>query len=411
MSRKKFTIMFVVTSLILFIVFLYYNLLDFYVLILLNAAIILYLLSKNGNFKLLLLIFVQWLIYFPLLLVHKFITPMIGSGDDDLRFEVLAKSFYNSYVYGTAVNVFQESTTYPKFLALFYSIGKDHELTAGLINITVHSVIIILIYKIYILVFENSKGAILTATLFTIYPVTMFNTVLTLREIIITLFVVLFVYFLLKYHTERNIVHLFISLLVIGIGSLFHIGLIALFVATGVYFLLFSDMSKFGKVMIGVTSLLIVVAFVLTTSNSKITSTLGGGESQPTNEIRSTARADYITPQESVSISGKAKQIVYFVTKPFPWEVRNFSDITGFFNIFFILLSFIIAIDVYRKTNNRKILIILIVVFISYGLFAFGTYNYGTALRHRDKYSLLLMMFISYYLVNRKKEKNYVSKT
>ncbi|MCD8914588.1 glycosyltransferase family 39 protein [Staphylococcus simulans] len=405
MNRKNILITSAIFFLITFIICSYYDCLDFYVLFLINIAILFVVLMKKDSGKLTFIIFLQWLMYLPLLLVHKFITPMVGSGDDDLRFEILAKAFYRNYIYGTGVNAFQDSTTYPKFLAFFYTLGKDHVLTAGLINITVHSIIIVLIYSVYILVFNTRKGASLTALLFTLYPLTMINTVLTLRELIIMLFIMLFTYFLLQYHSSKAFIYLICALISAGIGSLFHIGLIALFVATGIYFLVFSNLSVFSKFLIGGISMLLVVGFVFTTSNSKITSTLGSGETQPTEEIKPAARADYITPQESAGLSSKVKQIFYFSTKPFPWEVRNISDITGFFNIVLILISFIWAILIYRTTKNKKVLLIVMIVLVSYCLFAFGTYNYGTALRHRDKFSVLLMMFISYYLINRKKEK------
>ena len=57
----------------------------------------------------------------------------------------------------------------------------------------------------------------------------------------------------------------------------------------------------------------------------------------------------------------------------------------------------------YRHTKNEKIIIICLIVLVSYLVFALGTYNYGSALRHRDKTSLLLLMFISQYYFGRKR--------
>ncbi|WP_239733069.1 hypothetical protein [Mammaliicoccus sp. E-M26] len=107
----------------------------------------------------------------------------------------------------------------------------------------------------------------------------------------------------------------------------------------------------------------------------------------------------------------KVKQEIYFMFKPFFWEIRNFADLIGFFNVFFILLGILIAVYVYRKTNNKRIIILLIMILMFYFVFALGTYNYGTALRHRDKASMLLTMFIPYfYYFKLKKRKAIVYK-
>ena len=114
------------------------------------------------------------------------------------------------------------------------------------------------------------------------------------------------------------------------------------------------------------------------------------------------SRADYISPAERGGLSTKVKQEVFFAFKPFPWEVRTASDMIGFINILLIVISFILGIKIYRKTKNQKVLIILIIVALSFMVFALGTYNYGSALRHRDKTSLLLIMFICQYYFGRK---------
>lgn len=114
------------------------------------------------------------------------------------------------------------------------------------------------------------------------------------------------------------------------------------------------------------------------------------------------SRADYISVNEDNGLQTKLKQITFFLLKPFPWEVRTLADIIGLFDICVILVASLLALLLYKKTKNKTILIILITVYGMFITFAIGTYNYGTALRHRDKVAMLLLMFINYYIFYRK---------
>ena len=95
--------------------------------------------------------------------------------------------------------------------------------------------------------------------------------------------------------------------------------------------------------------------------------------------------------------------MTYFLLKPFPWEVRTLSDIIGLFDICVILVATFLAILLYKHTKNKMILIVLFTVYGMFITFAIGTYNYGTALRHRDKVAMLLTMFINYYIFYKKR--------
>lgn len=361
-----------------------------------------YLLISKLNIKLFLLIIIQWLIYLTALITHKYFIELPGSGNDDVRFEKLAIGYYNHLALNMNVNVFQSSTAYSKLLSFVYFLGKPFEILPGLINITVHTICVILLYKIVVNVFGNEKVAIISSYLFVLYPLTLINTVITLREIYVILFVLIFTLAILKYHDSKRILYLFISILAIVLGSIFHVGMVGLLAVLGVYFCLFSKQNFLFKSIVVIVSLLALLLFITKTDNTKIQNSIGTGETMEVNEMAG-SRADYISPAERGGLSTKVKQEVFFAFKPFPWEVRTASDMIEFINILLIVISFILGIKIYRKTKNQKVLIILIIVALSFMVFALGTYNYGSALRHRDKTSLLLIMFICQYYFGRKK--------
>ncbi len=377
---------------------------NIYLLFLMNIAIITYLIRKKYNWRLILIIIFQWLFYLFLLIVHVYFMKLPGSGDDDLRFEQLSVNYYYHMAFGTSINLFQDATTYPKIIGFFYLLGAPNKMIPGLINITIHTITIILLYQISKYMFKNEKVALVSSFLYTIYPLTMLSTIITLREVFIILFILIFVLNLIKFHDTKNIIYIFFSIISIFLGSLFHIGVIGLILCLIGYYLIYMKGPFVIKVILALVMLVGFAGFILNSNNSKIQSNI-----DKNNQIQqfntTSSRADYISKNQSNSILTNIEQEIYFVIKPLPWEVRSGSDIVGFGNIAFILFSIYCAIRIYKESHNEKIIIVLMTVISLYLTFALGTFNYGTALRHRDKSSMLLIMFLVYYFLIYKKNK------
>ena len=86
-------------------------------------------------------------------------------------------------------------------------------------------------------------------------------------------------------------------------------------------------------------------------------------------------------------------RIVFFLFSPFPWHWRGLSDIIAFcFNSVFYLWTVYSAYKYLRskETGNRSLLIALVIItLVTVFVFAWGTSNTGTAVRHRDKMVIL----------------------
>lgn len=86
-------------------------------------------------------------------------------------------------------------------------------------------------------------------------------------------------------------------------------------------------------------------------------------------------------------------RIVFFLFSPFPWHWRGLSDIIAFcFNSVFYLWTVYSAYKYLRskETGNRSLLIALVLIaLVTVFVFAWGTSNTGTAVRHRDKMVIL----------------------
>ncbi|KYH14173.1 hypothetical protein [Staphylococcus kloosii] len=374
---------------------------NFFILIFFNLCILSFMLVKRYEVKLILLVLMQWILYTFFLVIHQYVHILPGSGNDDLRFEKLADNYYYHYLFASNVDLFQNSRAYSQFLAVIYFIGRPHILIPGLVNITIHTVTVILLYKICMHVLSNSKISIITVTLYTFYPIYIFTTVITLREMFIIMFIMLFLHALLKLYKTKNISHFFYAVCAIIIGSIFHIGLLGLLLVLACYFVIISNIHMTFRILLGILFITSFVIFIVNSNDAKVQNTINTDDHTKILDLNS--RADYISVNEANGIQTKLKQVTYFLLKPFPWEVRTLSDIIGLFDICVILVATFLAILLYKHTKNKMILIVLFTVYGMFITFAIGTYNYGTALRHRDKVAMLLTMFINYYIFYKKR--------
>jgi hypothetical protein len=84
---------------------------------------------------------------------------------------------------------------------------------------------------------------------------------------------------------------------------------------------------------------------------------------------------------------------VYFIFSPFPWDIKKTEHLLGVFDgILYMYLFFLILRNIkiiWRDPVLRVILIILLTYIIAFG---FGVGNFGTGLRHRSKFSVMLIL-------------------
>ena len=81
-------------------------------------------------------------------------------------------------------------------------------------------------------------------------------------------------------------------------------------------------------------------------------------------------------------------RILYFLFAPFPWLIRTVQDVIGFFDVVLCTVLFYYCYQGAKRLWSGKKHIVLSALMIAASLvvmFAWGTTNYGTAWRHRQK--------------------------
>ena len=84
---------------------------------------------------------------------------------------------------------------------------------------------------------------------------------------------------------------------------------------------------------------------------------------------------------------------IYFIFSPFPWDVKNIEHLIGIFDsILYFYLSILIFRNravIWRDKALRYTLIILVFYIIVFGI---GVGNFGTAIRHRSKFVIIIIL-------------------
>ena len=218
-----------------------------------------------------------------------------------------------------------------------------------------------------------------------------------LREGSMYYFVVLSIYYFLKWMKDYRLFNIVMAVLSVYIGSKYHEGLIAVAVPY-LYAFIFYDRQKNKIKMNGLNIACLTTAFILFLAFigseagqeyiEKTNAETGGGSAYLTN-------LKVETPIEFL-FAGPIKA-VFLVYSPMPWLVRNPMDIiTLLLDSSLWIYTTYLFVKNYKTIDSRYKLLMLCIILGGF-VYGMGTLNTGTAIRHRNKlmsFTLVLMMAI-----------------
>lgn len=218
-----------------------------------------------------------------------------------------------------------------------------------------------------------------------------------LREGSMYYFVVLSIYYFLKWTKDYRLFNIIMAVLSVYIGSKYHEGLIAVAVPY-LYAFIFYDRQKNKIKMNGLniacitTAFIVFLAFIGSEAGQeyiqKTNAETGGGSAYLTN-------LKVETPIEFL-FAGPIKA-VFLVYSPMPWLVRNPMDIiTLLLDSSLWIYTTYLFVKNYKTIDSRYKLLMLCIILGGF-VYGMGTLNTGTAIRHRNKlmaFTLVLMMAI-----------------
>ena len=302
---------------------------------------------------------------------------------------------------------------YEQLLGIFYRIFGPSQLFGEELSILAFLLSCFVLIKIIELL-NISKYTVLLLLIYGLLPTNLIFCSKILREPYQILFFMLSVYWGLRFHlrpAKGIMIFCVFSALIMGF---FHKALIlyTLFLVP-VLFLFFpqqisgspSNRRRFSKwrlITVGLVLVLIIGIFIIgVLSNIKglgaMESFLSGKGLKYAAEYRtklmfedaSNARANYGIMLDTSSLVSLIKTtslaFLYYLFAPFPWQVTNWLDIYGLTESLMRFVLIVISIISWYRTDGvqRRIWGLLLVIYFSMTfLWAMGTVNYGTSIRH-----------------------------
>lgn len=329
-----------------------------------------------------------------------FVLPNAGTDDDG--FYIAAKkiatnlSLLTEDVYGGIYSKINGS--------IFYLTGSSRIL-GNYINVLLGISVVLIIYKI--LVVLKIKNRVLYYSLFFIafLPNSVIMSAIFRREMAIIFFVTLSLYYFILWFLKGFNIHLVLSIIFLGIGSIFHSGIIGILAGYFFAFVFYKPITgkfKFSAnsiIYFSFLSLFIIIVYLQ--FGDVFLAKFGNIEEVEDVFLvanRSNGEASYLT---SISITTPLEFLVYtpikaiyFLLSPLPWDWRSSLDIISFLfdSMFYLVVVFCFFKNKkYFDTRSRLITCIMICIFVTIIIFGVGVGNAGTAMRHRQK---LLPLFI-----------------
>ena len=364
------------------------------------AFIIYYILFTEGKYKniLLLGLFLRLVILFADI-YHWF--PVLHSGADSETFHGIAKT---NQIYDEQ----RKLTNYTPFLTFLYSITHSSRIIAQYFNLVMGVSILFIVRKIFEILDIDNKIALISMIILACMPNFVIFSGILLREAWVEFFVILSVYFFVRWFIGGNSLNIPLCMGSILLAAVMHSGTLVVIMG---YILAFTSYNpSTGHIQFSTNT----VSFVIIAT--VMVMLLGDSSDMFTGKFQSASSSDGLLATINADTTGDSAYLAwikadnlwmgllfsplkmfYFLFSPLPTNWRGFGDIIAFMidSSFYIFLCWNIARN-YRLSNKfGSIKLFLLIGFIiSVFVFAFGTYTAGTALRHRAK--LLPMLTVLY---------------
>jgi hypothetical protein len=395
-----------------------------------------------------------------LAITQSFIMPLPDSSIDAVVFERLGWDVASAWNNGTPPPVTRGAYLYSKFIALVYYTAGHNPFLIQYINVILGVLTVYIVYKM-VRCFTQDKGtapsrqgdgsfvfsektkepspclaspcfenrhltrsempAVVAALIAALYPTLNLYSAITVRENMITFFSLFSVYCFLKWLKSGSVKEIIKSgVLLVAAGALH--GAVILIGGVFVFFFCFyrPKLGKWGFVNKQTVLLVlgIIVVFGLFKSvllnkiPSDLTLLLSPEYLKSRVEPLAVGRGAYLAGYYPASVFDIFLQtpvrVVYFLFGPFPWKITGLADFIGFIDAFMYAILIVYSLKSFGKLDKYgklMYLAILLIVFVEVITFAWGTSNYGTAVRHRQKIICFLIVAASFGMARNREVK------
>lgn len=293
------------------------------------------------------------------------------------------------------------SELYKVFMALLYYCFGTSPLMVQMVNVFLGTMVILFVWKLACLLGAEDRSAKNIAWLTAFFPTLVMQSGLLLREVAVTLPLIMGVYYLACWHKRRRIRDAVVTGVALLASMAFHSGgftvllALATWVAGSWVWALLSG--KFQLLVKNTLAFVLVGSAVIFAAGTgwgmnKFSMVEEGGINAITQQQKFFAkgRTAYLQDLHAESLPELLIQspirLAYFLFAPFPWMISGVRDTLGFADAFLFMWLIWRIFRVRRVLRENATALIVFAVFASMVFtFSLGVSNYGTAMRHRDK--------------------------
>ena len=340
---------------------------------------------------------------------HIFVLP--NTGHDAVAFYGSALAISQNL---DLLNVSIRGEYFAKYNGLLFHWIGPQQMFGHYINVLIGLSVVFIIYEILMMLELKPRVVKLVVLLSAFFPASVLMSAIFLREIVITFFVVCSLYFFIRWFKTGLTIEMLLALAMLYLASIFHSGVIGIFIGYTLIFMFYNQSDKAfrysSKTIFVLLFLAFIVFFTVTQFNELFLGHFIGRDDEfrdvySVTDISDRSRVGGSVYLESIFIDGPIDFIIYgpikafyFLTAPLPMDWRGSRDIFTFLSDSVLYLGTIYyLIKNIHNLKDKKVLIIgLVLMLISVSLiFGIGTYNAGTAMRHRQKIVPIFLILLA----------------
>lgn len=330
-----------------------------------------------------------------------------NSGYDTESYATWARS-------GFLTGDYMSDGAYPRFIAFWYNFFKVQRPVVQYINILLAMTAISLIIRTmkYLKIDEGVSRAVTALMCFLPFSAIIHS--ILLRETLIMFLIACSACLFVRYIKEGSIPALIASMTIVIVASMVHSGAIAVLLGEAIALILYDRQERTMRVtpksialtmvfIIGFIAMYVLLQDVLFDKFNGVDSAedvVSGVDKY--NAGGSAYDVGFHIGNSTLNlIVNSPIRMFYFIASPLPWDWRGVSDIIAFFfsTLVFIYALYRAFVEIRRspKGEERSLIMIFTVIALCGALiFAWGVSNAGSAMRHREKFTMIYMLLIAF---------------
>ncbi len=376
------------------------------------CSFIVFLFYCCGDSNIRLILTIALVLRLGLALCQAYILPLPGSTADAVTFERMGWETAQFWLGSSEVPVkLTGAYIYSGLIGVFYYIFGRVAFIPQLVNVFLGVGIVFVVYKLTLAISDSKGISQVAAFAIALFPTLNLYSAILLRENTIVFFTAISIYCFVLWLRGGAVLNILLALLCLVTASALHGAIILIGLVYSLFLLFYNPHNKQWsvsgpKLLIGMIILIILFGIFGDVLRNKLPSdmTLLFSPEYLAARTASAARnrAAYLEGLVPTSITSliiyTPLRAFYFFFSPLPWMISNSADLVGFLDAFlygvFFLYAAVGLLQIRKKDKNTSVALLLIMIIFTVA-FAWGTSNYGTAIRHRQKIVWLMISLAS----------------